>query len=463
MTPSMALRLARPASTADRGRFALIAGATALAGALLLAAWHILRLPAIEPGSPAEHDSGLANYVTEDGLRSGVIIAALLLTVPVFALAVQALRVGSVARDRRMASLRLAGATPQDVRTIAAAEAGAAAIAGGLLAGPAYLLLWLLVGVLPPGGARMLATPDVLDLPAWALVVPLAGIAGAFAGAAIHGRVIAEPLGVRRRAQPAAPGAANLATLVAGVALVLAGLVGLPLVARHGAGELGLIVTAIAGLLLAAFAGGPRLVLGHARVLGRRRGVEALLAHRRLRADPRTAGRVAGVLFVCGLALAVEVLLIAEQIFDSNFGDDTAFWVTGYGMTAVVVLVAAAVALLTLLVGAADGLLDARRPLATLGALGVDERMLERVVAVQLSATAVPAVVAGALISAPVVTVLGAFAGDAPSAIAVRVILPAAVTALAVALVMAAAARLAARLLRSLIRTAIDPENLRVA
>jgi hypothetical protein len=309
----------------------------------------------------------------------------------------------------------------------------------------------------------MLATPDVIDLPAWALVVPLAGIAGALAGAAIHGRVIVEPLGVRRRAQPTAPGRANLATLGAGVALVVVSLAVFPLAPAHGAGELGLMVMAIVGLLIAAFAGGPRLALGYARVLARRRGVEALLAHRRLRADPRTAGRVAGVLFVCGIALAVEALLIAEQIFSSNFGDDTTFWVTGYGMTAIVVLVAAAVALLTLLVGAADGLLDARRPLATLGALGVDERMLERVVALQLSATAVPAVVAGALIGPSVVVVLGAFAGEAPVGVALRVILPAAITALVAALVMAAAARLAARLLRSLIRTAVDPENLRVA
>jgi len=177
----------------------------------------------------------------------------------------------------------------------------------------------------------------------------------------------------------------------------------------------------------------------------------------------RAPPAVAGVLFVCGVALAVEVLLIAEQLLQSDFGDNTTFWVTGYGMTAVVVLVAAAVALLTLLVGAADGLLDARRPLATLGALGVDERMLERVVALQLSATAVPAIVAGALIGAPAIAVLGAFAGNAPVAIALRVVLPAAVTALVAALVMAAAARLAARLLRSLIRAAIDPENLRVA
>jgi hypothetical protein len=295
------------------------------------------------------------------------------------------------------------------------------------------------------------------------VVVPLAGIAGALAGAAIHRRVIVEPLGVRRRAQPAAPGRTNLATLVGGVALVLASLGVLPLAARHGAGELGLIVAAIGGLLTAAFAGGPRLVLGYARVLARRRGVEALLAQRRLRADPRTTGRVAGVLFVCGVALTLEALMIAQQIFSSSFSDNTAFWVTGYGMTAIVVLVAAAVALLTLLVGAADGLLDARRPLATLGALGVDERMLERVVALQLSATAVPAVVAGALIGVPVMTVLGAFAGASPAAVALRTILPAAVTALVAALVMAGAARVAARLLRSLIRTAVDPENLRVA
>jgi hypothetical protein len=57
------------------------------------------------------------------------------------------------------------------------------------------------------------------------------------------------------------------------------------------------------------------------------------------------------------------------------------------------VLVAAAVALVKLLVGAADALLDARRPLA---ALGVGEGMLVRVPARQPSATAVRAVVAGA-------------------------------------------------------------------
>ena len=462
MRPSTALALARPASIADRGRFALISGSTALAGALLLAALHILRLPTIESGSAEPPAPGLANYVTEGGLRAGVVIAALLLTVPVFALAVQALRVGSVARDRRMASLRLAGATPRDVRTIAAVEAGGAAVAGGLLAGPAYLLLWLLAGVLPPAGARMLATPDALDLLAWAAVVPLAGIAGVLAGAALHGRTIVEPLGVRRRARPAAPGRSNLAGLIAGVALVLVSVVVFPTVASHGAGELGVLLAAIFGLLLAAFAGGPRLVLGYAHVIERRHGVEALLAHRRLQADPRSAGRVAGVLFVCGVALGVEALLIAEQLSQSGFGGGDGFYLVGYGMTAIVVLVAAAVALLTLLVGAADGLLDARRSLATLAALGVDARMLERVVGRQLSASAVPAAAAGAFVGAPAIVMLGGISVGMPFLLA-TVLVPASIAALTAALVTAVGARLSARLLRSLIRSAVDPENLRVA
>ena len=459
MKARTALRLARPASAADRARCVLVACSTVVAGALLLAAMHVLRMP-------ADSGAGLARYVTESGLRPGVVIATLLLTVPVLALTVQALRVGSVARDRRLASLRLAGATPRDVRVIAALEAGGAAIAGGLLGGPVYLFVWLLAGALSPAGARMLHAPDAVDLLAWAVLLPLAGLAGAFAGAAVHGRAVVEPLGVRRRSRPPAPGRASLAVLMSGAALVVAVMVAVPLVEDHG-DRLGLLILAMIGLLLAAFAGGPRLVLACARVLGRRRGAEALLASRHLRADPRSAGRVAGVLLVCGIALGFEGFLIADQTFSGGFGsgDDAAFFLTGYAMAALVVLTAAAVALVTLLVGAADGLLDARRPLSTLAALGAGEGVLVRVLARQLTATAVPAVVAGALIGGAPAGVLLGVASDGGHALdaAARALGPAAVAAVVAGLVLAAAARLAARLLRPLIRAAIDPENLRAA
>jgi len=363
-----------------------------------------------------------------------------------------------------MASLRLAGATPHDVRAIAAAEASGAAVAGALLAAPAYLLLWLLAGVLPPDGARMLDTPDALDPVAWAALVRVAAIAGAFSGAAIHGRAVVEPLGVRRRSRPPGPGRVSLVVLSAGLALIVAGIAVTPILGGTDAADLGLLSAMMIGLLLAAFAGGPRLVLGCSRVLARRRGPEALLASRRLRADPRSAGRVAGVLLACGVALGVNGLLVAEQLTFDGFDHDAAFYLTGYGMAALVALVAAGIALLTLLVGAADGLLDARRPLATLAALGVDEQMLVRVLERQLTATAVPAVVAGALIAGPAIALLvNAPDGEQALGTAAQALLPGSVTALVAGLVLAAAARLAAQLLRPLIRAAIDPENLRVA
>lgn len=453
--------LARPTASADRGRAALIAAAVAVAGALLIAAVRIARfegggagLGAIAGGS----GDGLARYVTEPGLRSGVVLAVALLVVPVLALAVQALRVGSVARDRRMASLRLAGATPRAVRAVAAAEAGGAALIGGLAAGPAYLGLWLLLGELPPAGLKLLPTPTAADALTWAGVGALATVGGALAGAAVQGRVVVEALGVRRRARSDRPGRLNATALVAGLALLLAGVL-VPV----GAVSLddGPIYAMMLGVLLAAFAGGPRLVERCGRALSERSGAEALLAGARLTADPRSSGRVAGVLIVCGVAFGVDAGLLAEYLGNRQPSED-GFFLTGFGLAALGVLVGSFVAILTLLVGAADGLLDARRPLATLAALGVDEPLLTRVLARQLAAVAVPAVVAGVLVGGVGPALL--YLIDAPSI--GGVVRPLFFTLLATvlaALGAVAASRLTARLLRSRVRAVADPENLRVA
>lgn len=456
MSPSLAFALARPSSRADRGRFLLIACSTSVAGALLIAAQHIARIPA---HNGTDGSLRLSQYATEGGLRAGVVIATLLLTVPVLALAVQALRVGSFGRDRRMAALRLAGATPADVRTFAAAEAGAAAIIGALLSGPAYLLLWVIVGVLPPGGARMLDAPNALDGAAWLALVLLGAVAGALAGMAIHGRAIVEPLGVYRRGAPPRPGRVSRWVLCGGFGLLLAAGVAFPSAATDGAGEVVLIVLMMLGMLLVAFSGGERLVVSGAKLLARRRGAVALLASRRLRADPRSSGRVAGVLLVCGIALSVEGRLVSSQLLDGFNSGDSGFYLVGYTMAALAVLVAAVVALVTLLIGAADGLLDARRPLATLGALGVDEALLVRVLARQIVVTSVPAIMLGALIGGSALALLGTVNEGS----ALRLLAPGAITALVAGLAMWSVARVAAHALRPMIRAAIDPENLRVA
>jgi hypothetical protein len=458
--PATTLLLARPTSAADRGRFLLVTGATAVAGGLLVAAARVAQLTIdtdgggsyLGPQAPVP-DGGLAPYVSQAGLRPGVVLGAVLLTVPVLALAVQALRVGSVARERRMASLRLAGATPREVRTIAAAEAGAAAAMGGLLAGPVYLVLWLLLGVLLPVGLRLVPTPATLDLVTWAGVLLVASVGGAAAGAVVQGRVVAEPLGVRRRSGPRPPGGANLLGLLGGLALVVGGAVPLT---HAGSGEYVLFALVIAGLLFMAFTAGPRLVRRRGRTLQRRGSAVDLLAGGRLRAEPRAPGRVAAVLVVCGIALGVEAVQVTHLLTtDGNY--DLSFYLTGFGMAAVGVLVAVVVAVLTLLVGAADQLLDARRPLASLFALGVDESTLARVLQRQQSAAAVPAVAIGALVGGAGTGYLAS--GDGPARIVLPTLAVAALAAAAVWLV----TRLAARLLRSRLRSTLDPENLRVA
>jgi hypothetical protein len=451
--PATAVLLAWPTAAADRGRVALIAAATAVAGAFLLAAVRIARFSGRDDGG----GDGLARYVTEPGLRPGVAVAVGLLVVPVLALGVQALRVGSVARDRRMASLRLAGATPRAVRAVAAAEAGGAALAGGLAAGPAYLALWVLLGVLPPGGLALLPAPTPVDAVAWAGVALLAAVGGALAGAAVQGRVVVEALGVRRRASSNRPGRLNPAVLVTGGVLVVAGTVGPVVEARAGAMAIYIMMV---GILLSAFAVGPRLVGLSGRLLSRRAGAEALLAGARLTADPRSSGRVAAVLVICGVALGVDAGL-AVDFLTQRESTDEGFYLTGFALVALGVLVGACVAVLTLLVGAADGLLDARRPLATLTALGVDQPLLSRVLARQLAAVAVPAVVVGVLIGGGMPAL--PFLLVDPTGRAILTVVFTVATAVVAGLAAFVAARLTARLLRAHVRAATDPENLRVA
>ena len=160
-------------------------------------------------------------------------------------------------------------------------------------------------------------------------------------------------------------------------------------------------VVIVAGVALMAVGSGPRLVLLCARRLRNGGRSEALLAGWWLEADPHAAGRVAGVLILCGCALGYETVLAASAA-EYGIGTGDLAEVKSYGY--VLVLLAAAtiasiaVAVLTLFVGAAEQLLDARRSLATLAAAGADEATLARVLRLQLSRAAFPAVLSGRVV-----------------------------------------------------------------
>jgi hypothetical protein len=332
MRTTTAMLVARPSAGAERGRILLIAAAAAVAGGLLIAVVRIARVPVVDFGFDTDGVPSL--YVSDSSTRLGVMIGAGLLTVPVLAFAVQALRVGSVARDRRMAALRLAGATPRDVRAIAAAEASGAAFVGGLFAGWVYPLLWVLLGVLPPADLRLLPDPEVLDIAVW---------------------------------------------------------------------------------------------------LG-----------------------VAGVLILCGVALGIETPFLGSFLSRTAVGAGSYLTV----LAIVATVLGIVVAVLTLIVGAADQLLDARLSLATLAAMGVDEATLSRVLHRQLSAPAIPAVLAGALVPPIAWTLAALIAGELLGAIVL--VAASTVTAAVAWCVVSGAARLATRVLASRLHAAMDPENLRV-
>src|SRR5690606_3390993 len=128
----------------------------------------------------------------QPGTRAGVIVALLLLLVPVVGFLGQCTRIGAVHRDRRLAGLRLAGATPGPVRRIAALEAGLACalVAGVATAGAGAVLLWLCHRRTHTGCAAV------------GVVVFAVPVGGAVAGRLARRRVVASPLGRVRRVSP---------------------------------------------------------------------------------------------------------------------------------------------------------------------------------------------------------------------------------------------------------------------
>jgi hypothetical protein len=296
-----------------------------------------------------------------------------------------------------------------------------------------------------------------VDLAVWAGVAAASALSGGIAGALVQGNVVADPLGVRRRAGDGSQARwVNRGALMVGALLLVGGWLAL---SSGGGIEIVVLVAGILGILLLAFAGGSRLVRRRGRRLQRRGTAEDLLAGARLAAEPRAPGRVAAVLTVCGFALGLEAVIVTGLFGqDGPRAEDLGFYLTGFGMAGVGVLLAVVIAVLTLLVGAADQLLDARRPLASLAALGVDRATLERVLRRQQSAAAVPSVLVGTALGG---LAAAALAGD--DATLGAGLLGCGLAALVAAAAVSAAVRAATRLLRSRLTAVLDPENLRVA
>lgn len=242
-----------------------------------------------------DSDDGIAD------LGVGLPIGVVLVYVTCLILIGNATRLGSAERDRRMAALRLVGATAAQVRLVSAAEAGAIALVGGLVGSVAFVVLRPLLVRLPwdPGffPADLAIGPGAIVL---LLTLPLLGFAF---GLVSQRRVVVEPLGVVRNQSPQRPRLWRATPLVIGLlTVVVIGMLTVPpsgqmmlaqsVTAQELAsfGLLSGVVACLVGIVWVA----PLLGLAGASALLRirRLPVAGVLGARRVQADPATAARL---------------------------------------------------------------------------------------------------------------------------------------------------------------------------
>ncbi|MDT0612781.1 FtsX-like permease family protein [Streptomyces lancefieldiae] len=366
-------------------RITLTAAGSALATGFASAA---VVLASVRDGYAVSLFHGL---VSQSGTRSGVIAGLLLLLVPVLAFLGQCTRIGAVHRDRRLAALRLAGATPWQVRRIAALETGLACSLGSAVA----TVFSVLVVV------RVWSGPTAVTWAGIALAAVGVPVLGAVAGALALRRVVASPLGWVRRVGPGTgrgPGMLFLGGLV-----LLAGVAPLVMDSGRRAGnrfdwQTPLTVFA---LVVALGAGAVWLAGSTARITGRllaerARTATTLLAAARLRDDPWAPARihaavlvvtVAGTAFLCVRHAMLDELRIEEE----HLGADMAYYTTGLDLTGAALLVALAITLSGLAVGTAESLTTRRRALAVQVAAGVPRPVLNRALLLETALPLAPA------------------------------------------------------------------------
>ena len=438
------------------GRAALTASCTAVVAGLLLVAVAVAKLPA-DPAEP------LFDALANPGNRGGYVFATVLLTLPPLLLLHQVVRLGTAERARRLAGLRIAGATPGQVRAIGALLVGAPALAGAVAGIGVYWVLRALLGrdlnfQDDPGwdGARLasLRLVPTTVTPTWwetLLVVALVTLLGIAVGLVAGRGVVVTPLGVVRRAAPPPPRPWGV------VPLLLVPVVGPVLVgAGFGSGAAGLVVVTalVASLVVGMLALAPWVAFTTGRhVAARARTATVLLAARRLASEPRATGRAASAVGAVGLVAGGCAALVAELLSSDATGGDVTHWV------GIAVVAAALVTVLVPVIGSisvhsVETLLDHRRSVAALSAIGAPSALLVRVQRWEVGLVALPVSAGGCLFGA---ALLGVPFGVDP---AVWLLCTGATAVLVVGLV-GISVLAASWITRPWTLRAIDPANLR--
>ncbi|MFF6938218.1 FtsX-like permease family protein [Streptomyces sp. NPDC008312] len=376
----MAWTLTRGSGRGEGWRIALTAlGALAATGFALAA----VAVAAVRGQVSIPFAHGLLN---QPGERAGVVLTLVLLLVPVLGFLGQCARIGAVHRHHRMAAMRLTGATPAQVRRIAAVEAAFPSLPGSVAGCALFAVLLAAAG----------HTPPPLAWAGFAVVVLAVPVAAALVGVLALRRVVASPLDEVRRVGPqrgprAAFGFLTAGALISAVGMLLTGPTSLR-AAAFPVLVVALVFLTGTGVIWAA--GASAGYLGR-RLTRRARQPAVLIAAGRLAHDPWAAARthaalllvtVVGVAFVGVRGVMLEILHASGTL-----PEDLAFYTTGIDLAGTTVLVALAISLCGLAVGTAESLATRRRGLAAQAAAGVPRTVLVRAAILETALPLAPA------------------------------------------------------------------------
>lgn len=418
---STTVRLAASGGRSDVIRIALTAVGSALGCVALLCGATV--------AFTGPHDGPYASQLLQQsGLHPGVVIAFVLLCVPVLGFVGQCSRVGAPARDRRLATFRMAGATPGDVARIVAAETALAAGVGAVLGLGVYACGRALIGgrvigtytattttQLSPGilarsvqtrtGPILRLPTDVLP-PGWLLAMIVVAIpAGAVLFSQLALRTVAfNPTSVTHRATPRTP--RLLPIVLFGVGIT--GLAAFTAIARVSGLDHRNTPVRVLVILALFIATGIGLTTGAATIAARSGAYLAdrasrpalLIAGRRLAAQPFQASRSNAVLLLV-VVITGAVQGVRPAILTQANPTDRSFYAGALNLVNLALALGITLGAASILVTAAEGVVARRRDLALLTATGTPQSTLRRAVMIEtllpLAPTALLAAFAGVL------------------------------------------------------------------
>jgi hypothetical protein len=255
------------------------------------------------------------SYQFADFLRMGLALGAVGLIFPVLVFVGTSTRIGAARREQRFAGMRLAGATPRQLAVVAAVEAGGAGVVGAALGLVGYWLARPFAASVEIDGHPPFVSDVQVSPPLLALILVAVPLLAVVSSMVTLRRLQVTPLGVARRAVRARPTARRLLPFAVGS---IGFVVSLGVAADDAGIEVLIPLMATFALMIYGIvAVGPWLTVLAAATIGRTgRRASALLAGRRLEADPaggfRTVSGLVIAVFIASVFSGVTPAILAE-------------------------------------------------------------------------------------------------------------------------------------------------------